>query len=33
VPVDWDELETLIRDGWDVIATPTIRRRTAGSIS
>jgi predicted DNA-binding protein (MmcQ/YjbR family) len=27
VPVDWDELEALVRDAWDVVATPAIRRR------
>jgi hypothetical protein len=27
VPVDWDELAALVRDAWDVVATPAIRRR------
>jgi hypothetical protein len=24
VEVDWDELETLVRDAWRTVATPTI---------
>jgi predicted DNA-binding protein (MmcQ/YjbR family) len=27
VPVDWDELEGLVRDAWRVVATPPIRER------
>jgi hypothetical protein len=28
VPVDWDELEALARDAWNLAATTAIRRRT-----
>jgi len=27
VPVDWDELESLVRDAWAAVATATIRRQ------
>ena len=27
VPVDWNELASLVRDAWMTVATPTIRRR------
>jgi hypothetical protein len=27
VPVVWDELESLVRDAWTVVATPRIRER------
>jgi hypothetical protein len=29
VPVDWGELEALVRDAWWEVATPTIRRRSS----
>jgi hypothetical protein len=27
MPVDWDELEALVRDAWMTVATSAIRRR------